>query len=41
MQPLSDGSVAIIYQKTFNPRVSSIEGGGYDLGFARVTTTGQ
>ena len=38
LQPLSDGSgVAIVYQKTFNPPIRSIEGGGYDIGFARVT----
>jgi hypothetical protein len=37
LQPLPDGSVAIVYQKTFSPPVRSIEGGGYDIGFARVT----
>lgn len=34
---LRDGTVAVIYQKTFDPYDGSIEGGGYDLGLARVT----
>ena len=34
---LKDGSVAIAFQRTFNPPVSGIEGGGYDVGLAIVT----
>ena len=41
IQLLSDGSVGIAYQKTFNPYVGTIEGGGYDLAFAQIRTEGR
>ena len=34
---LRDGTLAIAFQKTFDPPVRSIEGGGYDLALALVT----
>ena len=34
---LRDGRVALAFQKTFDPPVRSIEGGGYDLALAIVT----
>ena len=36
MLTLADGSIVVAYQKTFDPPVRSIEGGGYDIGFARI-----
>ena len=35
---LKDGSVAVAFQKTFDPPVPSIEGGGYDVGLAIFKT---
>ena len=34
---LRDGSVAMAFQRTFDPPVPSIEGGGYDIGLAIAT----
>jgi hypothetical protein len=31
---LRDGSVAVVFQRTFDPLVKSIDGGGYDIGLA-------
>ena len=33
---LHDGTLAIAYQKTFYPPAPGIEGGGYDIGFAKI-----
>jgi hypothetical protein len=33
---LRDGSVAVAFQRTFEPPVKSIEGGGYDIGLAII-----
>ena len=35
-QVLRDGTVAMAFQKTFDPPVSGIEGGGYDVGLALI-----
>lgn len=32
----SDGALGVLYQRTFDPPERSIEGGGYDLAFARI-----
>ena len=33
---LRDGTVALAFQRTFDPAVPNIEGGGYDIGLALV-----
>jgi hypothetical protein len=33
---LRDGSIAVAFQRTFDPPVGSIEGGGYDIGLAII-----
>ena len=34
---LPDGTVSVVYQRTFNPYDHGIEGGGYDLAVASIT----
>ena len=34
---LEDGTLGVVYQKTFDPPVRSIEGGGYDLALAIIS----
>jgi|EP01046_Picozoa_sp_COSAG06_P024781 hypothetical protein len=35
-QVLRDGTVAMAFQKTFDPPVPGVEGGGYDVGLALI-----
>ena len=37
---LHDGSVAVAFQKTFDPPAPGVEGGGYDIGLAVIKTHG-
>ena len=36
---LQDGSLVVAFQRTFDPPVPGIEGGGYDLALASMATT--